>query len=83
MVQRLHSLSAFSSFFLSKFWQTKQQQPFYGTLIQNNPGETVPETVGHINPSYLFLSCALTITAKNTLTDSDLDISTPNPTNNK
>jgi len=25
---------------------------FYGPLIQNNPGEQVPETIGHINPHY-------------------------------
>ena len=29
-----------------------QQQPFYCPLIQDNPGELVPETVGHIDPHY-------------------------------
>jgi len=30
----------------------KQQQPFYGPLIQDNPGELVPETIRYINPRY-------------------------------
>ena len=30
----------------------KLQQPFYGPLIQDNPGEPIPETIGHINPRY-------------------------------
>ena len=30
----------------------QQQQLFYGPLIQNNQGEPVPETIGHINPHY-------------------------------
>jgi len=29
-----------------------QQQPFYGPLIHDNPGETVPETIRHINLHY-------------------------------
>jgi len=30
----------------------QQQQPFYGTSIQNNPGESVPKPIRHINPHY-------------------------------
>jgi len=32
--------------------QQQQQQPFYGPLIQDNPGELVSETIGHFNPHY-------------------------------
>ena len=31
----------------------QQQQQFYGHLIQDNLGEPVPETIGHINPAII------------------------------
>jgi len=33
----------------------QQQQLFYGPLIQDNPGEPVPETISHINPAIIAL----------------------------
>jgi len=43
-----------------------KQQRFYNPLIQDNPGEPVPETIRHINPRYhhyppQYLSFALAI----------------------
>ena len=37
--------------FVKKLWMTITTT-FYVPLIQDNPGEPVPETVGHINPYY-------------------------------
>jgi len=34
-------------------YTVEQQQPFYGPLIQDNPGEPVPETIRHINPTII------------------------------
>jgi len=38
---------------MHKQQQQQQQQSFYSPLIQDNPGEPVSETFGHINPTII------------------------------
>jgi len=33
---------------LAATFMQQQQQPLYGTVIQDNPGKLVPESIGHI-----------------------------------
>ena len=48
-VASLDLLKCASNYF--DFWE-QQQELFYGHLIDDIPGELLPETIGHINPCY-------------------------------